>query len=55
MTVGELPFDKEVDTNAGWHPVWANDANVQSLGLNKRRPITQTPFSIMSPQVGAYI
>ena len=51
----ELPFDKMVATDAGWHPVWKDDANVQSLGLSKKEPITQTLFSIMGPQIGAYI
>ena len=55
LSVGELPFDIEVATDAGWHPVWGNDANVQSIGLAKKAPITQTSFSIMSPQIGAYI
>uniref|UniRef100_UPI00402A2013 phage baseplate protein n=1 Tax=Megasphaera sp. TaxID=2023260 RepID=UPI00402A2013 len=55
ITVGELPFNKRIATDDGWHPVWGNDANVQSLGLNKKQHITQTPFSIMGPQVGAYI
>ena len=55
MTKGELPFDKAVATDAGWHPVWGDDPNVQSLGLSKKNPITQTLFSIMGPQIGAYI
>lgn len=54
-SVGELPFSKKVVTDDGWHPVWGNDENVQSLGLGKKYPITQTPFSIMGPQIGAYI
>ena len=55
LAVGELPFNKRIATDGGWHPVWENDPNVQSLGLYKNQPITQTPFSIMGPQVGAYI
>lgn len=55
LSADEIPLPYVMCTDSTWHPVWATDPNIGSVGVNKHQPIVQQAFSVLSPYTVVYI